>query len=235
MNTLAFGNPAWTFLHAFPYTYPHEILDHSDTSDVVEFVDILTKILPCIYCRKSAAGFVKDVDIQHTLFITLPDGTKLVTRFTIFGVFFRFHNLVDQKLGYPIVEDITIARKLNLISNEELIKNLISFLMFVILNYPENDPDENIKYQYKRLFRVSLPRILKYVLPAWRKLQFPSQVFENRKLLKEFFKENLTKVFPEISHLIKVQERLTESFRARDSSCKLQNINEIKQVKKSCI
>lgn len=54
MNTWIWGPPKWKFLHSLSFS-PHAPLYSSEVS---QFLNTLTFVLPCIYCRESYSGFV---------------------------------------------------------------------------------------------------------------------------------------------------------------------------------
>lgn len=91
MNTAAWGGPCWIFLHCTAANAPLAISAGEKHKYRVFFEKCLPELLPCSYCRKSLAEYVKE----------LPIDAFLDTRGGLMYYLYLMHNKVNAKLDVP--------------------------------------------------------------------------------------------------------------------------------------
>ena len=87
MNTSLWGSSGWYFLHTLTYIYPTSP-SYSDKLKMKNFMNSLSYILPCTYCRDSF--------LKYT--ISLPINEFLVNREKLIEWLYKIHNKVNKKL-----------------------------------------------------------------------------------------------------------------------------------------
>ena len=99
INPDVWGPHAWFFLHAIAEAYPDD-----PTEDEMEqynlFFSSLKNILPCSVCRKHFQSIIEENPIQLQ--------TKKKLRKWLIDI----HNLVNEDIGQPIVDDDEAAFKM---------------------------------------------------------------------------------------------------------------------------
>jgi hypothetical protein len=87
MNTFVWGPPTWKLLHSMSFADPGALRDAVE--GVVQFMDSLGEVLPCIYCRESYARFVGD----------MPSVRSAIQTGTLARWMYTLHARVNSKLG----------------------------------------------------------------------------------------------------------------------------------------
>lgn len=88
--TQFFGPSTWRALHAITFTFPENPTD-KDKQEYLDFVQALSKVLPCPQCRSHMMDYIKNnpIDVSSQL------------AFSKWGV--DFHNAVNQRIGKPVI------------------------------------------------------------------------------------------------------------------------------------
>ena len=87
MNTTFWGPSGWVFLHTLTFIYP-ETPSYSDKVTMQNFMNSISYILPCKYCRISFTKYST----------TLPIIDYLDTRDKVIEWLYKMHNKVNKKL-----------------------------------------------------------------------------------------------------------------------------------------
>ena len=87
MNTAFWGPSGWKFLHTLTFIYP-ENPNFNDKVKIREFMNLLSFILPCKYCRLSFSKYIK----------SLPIDNYLDSRTKIIEWLYKIHNKINKKL-----------------------------------------------------------------------------------------------------------------------------------------
>jgi hypothetical protein len=98
INPILWGR-VWDFLHQLAWIFPNELLSQTETKWIIQFIQLFSRILPCIECSQSAAILIKDLNFEHK-FQFLP--IQSYARSHIAKFFWMLHNRVNMKLGKPI-------------------------------------------------------------------------------------------------------------------------------------
>ena len=108
MDTTFWGPSGWCFLHSIIALYPENATDE-DHILIIKFMEIISDILPCKYCRTSFHKYMKTLKITNYL-----HSTTLLQEYL-----YKLHNKVNSKLrrqGYCDIinpELDTIIKKYN--------------------------------------------------------------------------------------------------------------------------
>ena len=108
MDTTFWGPSGWCFLHSIIALYPENATDE-DHILIIKFMEIISDILPCKYCRTSFHKYMKTLKITNYL-----HSTSLLQEYL-----YKLHNKVNSKLrrqGYCDIinpELDTIIKKYN--------------------------------------------------------------------------------------------------------------------------
>jgi len=108
MDTTFWGPSGWLFLHSIIALYPENATDE-DHILIIKFMEIISDILPCKYCRTSFHKYMKTLKITNYL-----HSTALLQEYL-----YKLHNKVNSKLrrqGYCDIinpELDTIIKKYN--------------------------------------------------------------------------------------------------------------------------
>jgi len=87
MNTTFWGPSGWKFLHTLTFIYP-ENPNFNEKVKMREFMNLLSFILPCKYCRLSFSKYIK----------SLPIDDYLDSRTKIIEWLYKIHNKINKKL-----------------------------------------------------------------------------------------------------------------------------------------
>ena len=87
MDTFIWGPPTWKILHTLSFAPPHLLKTHQQ--HVLDFMHSLKDVLPCVYCRNSYDGFLRD----------LPDLRTTIQNEQFPKWMFDLHSKVNSKLG----------------------------------------------------------------------------------------------------------------------------------------
>lgn len=177
MNTSFWGSSGWTFLHTLTFIYP-EHPSYSDKVKMENFMNSISYILPCKYCRNSFSKYIK----------SLPINEFLDNREKLIEWLYKIHNKVNKKLRSqglckhknPTFDDVIkiyqpIVNKINYLCNSnttiQLIINYIcnlgqDFLGSIVFNYQgyfsnchTGDEKINIIRVYHTFFNSIIPLI----------------------------------------------------------------------------
>ena len=91
MQTRVWGPAGWVFLHCIAQNYPQEPTQEQK-KDYLEFFRLISKVLPCRYCRESYQDFIDQPD-------TKLKESVMKNRNTFSKWLFDVHNKVNKKLG----------------------------------------------------------------------------------------------------------------------------------------
>jgi len=169
MDTRFWGPDGWRLIHSIAASYPTR--PSKQTRELYrKFFETLALILPCIYCRNSFHGFLKELPIKEYLG-SRPDLSYWV---------YQIHNKVNEKLAsqdLPVLFNkdfegiyqfyIKFAKSFNKDSGNEHREALApgwDFLYCTLFNYPTNrdflvkDQDRYQGYiEFVYLFSLVLP------------------------------------------------------------------------------
>lgn len=87
MNTTFWGPSGWTFLHTLTFIYP-KTPSYTDKVTMEKFMNSISYILPCKYCRASFYNYTKSMPITNFL----------DTREKMIEWLYKIHNKVNKKL-----------------------------------------------------------------------------------------------------------------------------------------
>ena len=187
MNTTFWGPSGWVFLHTLTFIYP-ETPNYTDKVAMQNFMNSISYILPCKYCRISFTKYSN----------SLPITKYLDNREKVIEWLYKMHNKVNKKLrgqGFckysnpelslikdkykPILEHINnLCSNINTHKHEHSIQNIITyicnlgrdFLGSIIFNYQGYfsncySGDEKIKIVsvYHTFFNSIIPLICSYI------------------------------------------------------------------------
>ena len=101
MDTRFWGPDGWVFLHTIVYFQDFdncdETVNYNNLNDIYKYYDLVSKILPCKYCRKSMQKYMMSLDIKECK--TGEDIRMWV---------YKIHNKVNNKLrrqGYCVYKN----------------------------------------------------------------------------------------------------------------------------------
>ena len=137
MDTARWGPDGWRLLHsiAYCYTFSTPANDYTDISAAVykRFFRSIQHILPCVYCRRSYAQYMKEIDMN-----------QYIRDNALFRHLYLIHNKVNDKLkgqgynkksnpSYRSVEQQyqTFVKQIDCVVGW-------AFLYCVVFNYPED-------------------------------------------------------------------------------------------------
>ena len=186
MNTTFWGPDGWKFLHILTFIYPEQP-NSSEKAKMKEFMNSISFILPCKYCRLSFAKYIKSLPIDDYL-----DSRDLCIEWL-----YKIHNKINKKLriqGFckhsnPELSDIKlrysknitcISKMLNNKKKDQVIrvKNVINyicnsgyiFLGSIVFNYQgyfsnchTSNEKKVIISVYDKFFNSIIPLICSYI------------------------------------------------------------------------
>lgn len=101
MDTRFWGPDGWVFLHSIIYFQDFDggnvAINHKNLNDMYKYYELVSKILPCKYCRKSMQKYMDTLDI-----------TKCKSGYDVKVWMYKIHNKVNNKLrrqGYCIYKN----------------------------------------------------------------------------------------------------------------------------------
>jgi len=165
MNTASWGPDGWKLLHSIAYCYTFE-KNEEENQIYKRFFNAIQHLLPCVYCRRSYAKYMKEIPINGYLYTSSTHPKR-----NLFYHLYLIHNKVNAKLrnqGYndkpdPSYKEVLIqyrsfVKKINCIVGWH-------FLYCMIFNYPEKGTDcsKRRKQAYINFFEC-----LAYLLPCHR-------------------------------------------------------------------
>jgi len=141
-KTKLWGPHAWVFLEGLSKLadeFP-ELMDL-----FVEIALLLPVVIPCIYCRKSAAGFTASGgDADPYRFISQPKGAQRFVH--------RLHNRVNEKLRdqepdlqkraewhIPTFEEVLAEGRFKAVSHPQWITHFMAFVTYIWCDWREED------------------------------------------------------------------------------------------------
>ena len=99
MQVNKWGSHAWFFLHTITFNYPEEP-DEDQKTQFAQFFNNLQHILPCSYCMKAYREYIKNIPIDYFL----------KSRYGLVLWLYSIHNLINIKLGNPIMDFIEVIK-----------------------------------------------------------------------------------------------------------------------------
>lgn len=150
-------------MHASPWLYPHEIVLVVDVPKVFAFLWLYLVSLPCRYCRESSLSFIQDMDLFHSLFVTLPDGRKVITRGNWAKQIWILHNLVNKRLNKPqFGKDWTDS-----VYDRKIETSLWTHLFSIACNFETRyETDKQVASVYVELIESCIPWLLRTTIIA---------------------------------------------------------------------
>ena len=144
MNTASWGPDGWKLLHSIAYCYTFDENQYHHISPAVykRFFGAIQYLLPCVYCRRSYAQYMKELPIKDYLYPASAHPKK-----NLFYHVYLIHNKVNDKLrkqGYNDKPDPSYSAVIRVY--REYVKKLKClvgwhFLYCMIFNYPEDGAD----------------------------------------------------------------------------------------------
>lgn len=161
MDTSKWGKPGWQLVHSIALCCDE--MDDEDyeasKKDIKRFYTSMQHLLPCIYCRRSYASYIKEIPIDSFI------ETKQVFKWT-----YLIHNKVNQKLrsqGYSIEPDPSfsdVCQNYEKYRHSPSYKNKIhgwTFFYCIAFNYPLKKCDlSKQRYNGYITFFTSLEKLL---------------------------------------------------------------------------
>lgn len=96
MNTWIWGPPKWKFLHSLSFS-PDA---HAHSGAVATFLNTLSSVLPCKYCRKSYSKFVRELQAASHTSLAQTIATNQLPRWM-----YDLHDKVNAKLDKQVAAD----------------------------------------------------------------------------------------------------------------------------------
>lgn len=247
MNSSAFGSEIWRFIHQWVDSFPNEVLSIKESMAAIHFTKELMVMLPCKYCRNSAKGFLKELNLWKSLMWKHPiSGKYFMTRTKLSQFFVTFHNKVNHKLESPIfvytpIDSYIEYKKRQMEwkydNKKEWLNCLFNFLFACCWNYPIQDPTKSKLSKYYKFFIKTLPDALAHIpefhnclMQAYKEYHFDKQ----ETLISRTF---LTRWIYHIRKYIHVHcsdfkfelefhqlDIIVEAFRARSKSCQIDQV-----------
>lgn len=182
MNTAIWGPPLWRVLHTLSYSVNNISNLHADK--VVNFINTLKYVLPCVYCRTSFRRFIDEVNEKYKESLY-----NIIKHNNFYSWMYDIHTLVNEKLDWQRAIEVLKPSGLsdeimNSIRKDGVFKSRqitlecltkrfmvrpVSFctddiwdiLIIFALNFPLSRDDEyNIKVEEYRNFFILFPEIL---------------------------------------------------------------------------
>jgi len=94
MRTDGWGAQGWSLTHDVVHAYPISPSEKQQRR-MSKFIQLLPKILPCIFCRRGSRKHLKTLMWKHRKFIYLASQESLEK------FMWQLHNLVNKSLGKP--------------------------------------------------------------------------------------------------------------------------------------
>ena len=149
MNCEAWGPSGWKFLHSIALHY--DLMETmSSPNNIKRFFKSIQHILPCIYCRRSYAQYIKELPIE-----------PFIKKHRVSEWIYHIHNKVNAKLrgqGYLISKDPSYQKAMS-----NVIRCYIGwdFIYCIAFNYPVLKEDiSNVRYHGHITFFNTLPSLL---------------------------------------------------------------------------
>lgn len=140
MDTFIWGPPTWKILHTLSFAPPEVLRVHKRY--VLEFMDSLREILPCIYCRTSYATFLTELPDLET---TLENGTFPRWMFDL-------HSKVNSKLGVKDPEFPRVVKRFTIRPKQWCPGDVWDVVALFGINYSPSKSDV-----YRKWWRNFLP------------------------------------------------------------------------------
>lgn len=105
MNTWIWGPPKWKFLHTLSFS-PDA---HAHAGVVCDFLNTLSNVLPCKYCRESYAKCVKQLERTTGLSLHETIATRQLSRWM-----YNLHDKINEKLDKQMAVDAAKQSGINI-------------------------------------------------------------------------------------------------------------------------
>lgn len=241
MNSSAFGNPAWNFLHQLPWLFPTEVLSLEDSIVIIRFLRAIIRMLPCMYCRNSGELFEKELGLLDSVSYDLG-GFKIVTRSRVAKYIYEFHNRVNVKLEKPL---FGVSWKDSVKPRSDWKLSFWALMFAICWNFPESDPSDDMITKYFIFFANLLPRTLKYTdvgkdySKCLKTMPFSKNILNNRLLICKWIYNTRCMCMDSCGSEewnFEDTDTLMEAFRARTQTCSMNRPSSKEEAlsKKSC-
>lgn len=167
MDTRFWGPDGWKLVHSIAYGYPtHPTKKHRKNYSI--FLNSLSHILPCVYCRRSFHQYLGELPIQEKF---ESDKFPLDNRDNLFLWIYRIHNKVNHKLRSqkiiidpdPLYADIYNEYQKSSCSFNRCDNLGWNFINSIGYNYPIHSKECTLKqYIGIIIFFEYLPRVIPY-------------------------------------------------------------------------
>lgn len=201
METIYWGPAGWRFLHLITFLYP-ESPDSGDKILMRDFMNLITDILPCKYCRASFNKYSASLDLAE----------YLDSRDQLIDWLYKMHNKVNKKLrsqGFchhanpsiehvrtlynPHVEkihkilEISTMQAINYICNEgrEFLGSIIFNYQGYFANCHTSEEKSKIAFVYHRFFNLIIPLLKRLLHPKRDYKLDPVKKFRIRSMLQQ--------------------------------------------------
>jgi len=204
MNTTFWGPSGWQFLHTLAFIYPEQP-SYTDKVKMQKFMNLISYILPCKYCRISFTKYST----------TLPITDYLDNRDSVVNWLYKIHNKVNKKLrsqGFckydnPELEHVInhykpIINKINNLCNSNNNNNVQDIITYIcnlgrdffgsiVFNYQgyfsncySGDEKIQIVSTYNSFFNSIIPLICSYLSKMNKECSINISRYETSKKLK---------------------------------------------------
>ena len=102
MDARIWGPHAWFFLHSVTFSYPDNPSE-KDKRDLYNFFQSVSNILPCTICKNHFRENLEKYPIENFLY----------NREALVNWLIDIHNIVNRKLGKPMVDNKEIIDRYN--------------------------------------------------------------------------------------------------------------------------
>ena len=89
---MKWGRPIWTFFHVMAQKVKPEYFNLV-IKEFLRFVSLICSTLPCPICSTHATEYMRSINFNN-----------IRTKDDLINLFFTFHNVVNQRKGYPVLQ-----------------------------------------------------------------------------------------------------------------------------------
>lgn len=95
---MKWGRPVWTFFHVTAQKIKPEYFNLV-IKDYLQFILLICGTLPCPICSNHASEYMRAINLNN-----------IRSRDDLIQLFFNFHNVVNQRKGYPVLQKEQIPK-----------------------------------------------------------------------------------------------------------------------------
>lgn len=95
---MKWGRPVWTFFHVTAQKIKPEYFNLI-IKDYLQFILLICGTLPCPICSNHASEYMRAINLNN-----------IRSRDDLIQLFFNFHNVVNQRKGYPVLQKEQIPK-----------------------------------------------------------------------------------------------------------------------------